>query len=215
LDYRRLVSFIKDVFPLITSRIKHVISVLLEFEVDSLSENKAVAGKRPRMLIKMGDLDPKFKYKFGEISGLANLKLCFQCGTCTADCPIARFSEIYNPRKLLRMTLLGMKDRILSSEAIWLCAACFTCVDHCPQGVDIAGVLRTLRNMAAMEGILPPVFEEITRNIKTTGCAYRIPELRRKNRIKKGLPPLPKTNVDAIARLFDILDVSKMKMEKS
>jgi heterodisulfide reductase subunit C len=215
LGYRRLVSFIKDLFPLIISRIEHITSALLEFEVDSLSENKVAAGTRPRRLIKMEDLDPTFKYKSGEISGLENLKLCFQCGTCTADCPIARFSEIYNPRKLLRMTLLGMKDRILSSEAIWLCAACFTCVDHCPQGVDIAAVLRALRNMAAMEGILPPVFEEITRNIKTTGCAYRIPELRRKNRIKKGLPPLPKTNVDAIARLLDILEVSNLKMEKS
>jgi heterodisulfide reductase subunit C len=215
LGYRRLVSFIKDLFPLIISRIENITSALLDFEVDSLSENKVAAGTRPRRLIKMEDLDPTFKYKSGEISGLENLKLCFQCGTCTADCPIARFSEIYNPRKLLRMTLLGMKDRILSSEAIWLCAACFTCVDHCPQGVDIAAVLRALRNMAAMEGILPPVFEEITRNIKTTGCAYRIPELRRKNRIKKGLPPLPKTNVDAIARLLDILEVSNLKMEKS
>ena len=180
-----------------------------------MSENKVAAGTRPRRLIKMEDLDPTFKYKSGEISGLENLKLCFQCGTCTADCPIARFSEIYNPRKLLRMTLLGMKNRILSSEAIWLCAACFTCVDHCPQGVDIAAVLSALRNMAAMEGILPPVFEEITRNIKTTGCAYKIPELRRKNRTKKGLPPLPKTNVDAIARLLDILDVSNVKTETS
>ena len=179
-----------------------------------MSENKAVTGTKLR-LIKMGDLDPTFKCKISAISGLENLKLCFQCGTCTADCPIARFSEIYNPRKLLRMTLLGMKERVLSSEAIWLCAACFTCVDHCPQGVDIAAVLRALRNMAAVEGVLPPVFEEIIRNIKTTGCAYRIPELRLKNRIKKGLPPLPKTNVDAVAKLLDILDVTNMKTGKS
>ncbi|MEJ2272517.1 MAG: 4Fe-4S dicluster domain-containing protein [Candidatus Bathyarchaeota archaeon] len=164
--------------------------------------------------IKTCKLDPKFKYKIGEIPGAENLKLCFQCGTCTADCPIARFSEIYNPRKLMRMTLLGMKDRVLSSEAIWLCAACFTCVDHCPQGVNIASVLRALRNLAAMEGIIPQVFIEITKNIKMTGCAYRIPEFRLKKRIEKGLPPLPSTNTKAISKLLDLLEVSNMNAEK-
>ncbi|MEJ2272181.1 MAG: 4Fe-4S dicluster domain-containing protein [Candidatus Bathyarchaeota archaeon] len=176
--------------------------------------------KKPRIehnvsrTIKTCKLDPKFKYEIGEIPGAEKLKLCFQCGTCTADCPIARFSEIYNPRKLLRMTLLGMKDRVLSSDAIWLCAACFTCVDHCPQGVNIASVLRALRNLATIEGIIPQVFIEITRNIKMTGCAYRIPELRLKRRIEKGLPPLPRTNTKAIVKLLDLLDVSNIKTEK-
>jgi len=179
-----------------------------------MSEKKLANEAKLRMSIKMGDLDPKFKYEISKVPGVENLKLCFQCGTCTADCPIARFSEIYNPRKLMRMTLLGMKGRVLSSEAIWLCAACFTCVDHCPQGVDIAAVLRALRNLAAKNGILPPVFEVITRNIRTTGCAYKIPELRLKNRAKKGLPPLPETNVEAVVKLLDLLDTSKAKPEK-
>ncbi|MCJ7613561.1 4Fe-4S dicluster domain-containing protein [Candidatus Bathyarchaeota archaeon] len=180
-----------------------------------MSEKKLTNESKAARSIKMGDFDPKFKYEISKVPGVEKLKLCFQCGTCTADCPVARFSEVYNPRKLLRMTLLGMKDRVLSSEAIWLCAACFTCVDHCPQGVDIAAVMRALRNMAAKDGIIPPVFEEITRNIRTTGCAYRIPELRLKKRAEKGLPPLPKTNVEAVAKLLDILDVSNMKTEKS
>jgi heterodisulfide reductase subunit C len=85
------------------------------------------------MVLKTSDIDPKFKYKISKIPGAEKIMLCFQCGTCTADCPIARFSDIYRPRKLMRMTQLGMKDRVLSSEALWLCAACFTCVDHCPK----------------------------------------------------------------------------------
>jgi heterodisulfide reductase subunit C len=107
-----------------------------------------------------------------------------------------------------------MKDRLLSSESLWLCAACFTCVDHCPQGVDIAGVVRTLRNMAVKEGIIPDVFRELINNILKTGYAYRIPELRLKKRVEKGLPPLPRANVEDVAKLFDFLAVSKAKMEK-
>lgn len=179
-----------------------------------MSEKELAAETNLRRTIKMGDLDPEFKSEISKVPGIEKIKLCFQCGTCTADCPIARFSEIYSPRKIMRMTQLGMKDRLLSSEALWLCAACFTCVDHCPQGVDIAGVVRTLRNMAVKEGVIPDVFRELINNILKTGYAYRIPELRLKKRVEKGLPPLPEANVEDVAKLFDVLAVSKAKMEK-
>ena len=179
-----------------------------------MSEKKVAAETRLARTIKMGDLDPEFKREISKVPGIEKIKLCFQCGTCTADCPIARFSEIYSPRKIMRMTQLGMKDRLLSSESLWLCAACFTCVDHCPQGVDIAGVVRTLRNMAVKEGVIPDVFRELINNILKSGYAYRIPELRLKKRVEKGLPPLPEANVEDVAKLFDVLAVSKAKMEK-
>jgi heterodisulfide reductase subunit C len=180
-----------------------------------MSEKKTAPATKPSRTIKTGDLDPKFKYEISKVPGAENIKLCFQCGTCTADCPIARFSDIYRPRKLMRMTQLGMKDRVLSSEALWLCAACFTCVDHCPQGVEIANVLRALRNMAVEEGIMPAVFKELTSNIAKTGYAYRIPALRLKKRAEKGLPPLPKTDVEAVSKLFELLSVKTSKKEES
>lgn len=174
-----------------------------------MSKQKIAAETKLRREIRKGDLDPKFKYEISKIPGIEKIRLCFQCGTCTADCPIARFSEIYSPRKIMRMTQLGMKNRLLSSESLWLCAACFTCVDHCPQGVDIAGVLRALRNMAVNEGFIPDVSRELTNNIMKTGYAYRIPELRVKKRIEKGLPPLPEANLEDMSKLFDVLAVSK------
>ncbi len=180
-----------------------------------MSEKKLATETTLTREIKMGDLDPKFKSEISKVPGVEKIRLCFQCGTCTADCPIARFSEIYSPRKIMRMTQLGMKKRLLSSESLWLCAACFTCVDHCPQGVDIAGVLRALRNMAVNEGVMPDVYKELTNNIVKTGYAYRIPELRLKKRVEKGLPPLPKANLEDISKLFDALAVSKAsRMER-
>jgi heterodisulfide reductase subunit C len=179
-----------------------------------MSEKKVAAEINLRRGIKTGDLDPEFKREISKVHGIEKIRLCFQCGTCTADCPIARFSEIYSPRKIMRMTQLGMKDKLLSSDSLWLCAACFTCVDHCPQGVDIAGVVRTLRNMAVRECVIPTVFRELTDNILKTGYAYKIPELRLKKRVEKGLPPLPKANLEDVAKLFDVAAVSKEKKEK-
>ena len=165
--------------------------------------------------IKKGDFDPKFKYEMSMVPGFERLRLCFQCGSCTEDCPIARFSEIYHPRKLMRMTQLGMKDRVLGSEALWLCAACFTCVDHCPQGVDLASIIRALRNIAVKEGTIPPVFRELTNNILKTGYAYRIPELRLKKRAEKELPELPKANTNDVAKLFEVLSISKVTKKET
>jgi heterodisulfide reductase subunit C len=182
----------------------------LSEEVGLMPEKKATDDTKGKREIKMGDLDPQFKYEMKGVPGFDRLQLCFQCGTCTGDCPIARFSEVYHPRKLIRMAQLGMKKRLLRSEALWLCAACFTCVDHCPQGVDLAGILRALRNMAVKNGIIPAVSKEITENILKTGYAYRIPELRLRKRVERGLPELPKAKVDDIVRLFDVLSVSKL-----
>ena len=180
-----------------------------------MSEKKLSNETMAAKSIKMGDLDPKFKYEMSMVPGFEKLRLCFQCGTCTADCPIARFSDVYHPRKIMHMTQLGMKDRVLGSEALWLCAACFTCVDHCPQGVDIAGVIRALRNIAIREGVVPPVFRELTDNILKTGYAYKIPEMRKKKRAEKGLPALPEANTDDVARLFDVLSVSKVTKKEN
>jgi len=177
-----------------------------------MSERKESQEKETeqRIVLKMAEMDPKFKYEISKIPGAEKIMLCFQCGTCTADCPIARFSDTYRPRQILRMTQLGLKSRVLSSDVIWLCAACFTCVDHCPQDVEIASVLRALRNLAVKEGFLPAVHKELASNILQTGLAYKIPDLRLKKRVEIGLPPLPKADLESVNKLADVTGFSKV-----
>jgi len=177
-----------------------------------MSEKKEIEEKetKEQKETEIAKIDPKFKYEISKIPGAEKIMLCFQCGTCTADCPIARFSDSYRPRKLLRMTQLGLKDKVLSSEQLWLCAACYTCVDHCPQDVEISSVIRALRNIAVREGYMPPVFKELAGAILETGLAYKIPELRLKRRQEAGLPPLPKANLEGVSRLFNRTGFSKL-----
>jgi len=150
--------------------------------------------------IKASEMDPKFKYEISKMHGGEKLMRCFQCGTCTSDCPIARFSDTYRPRQIIRMTQLGLKDRVLKSDTLWLCASCFTCTDRCPQDVEVANVIRVLRNLAAEQGYMPHVFKEQCASILESGYAYRIPELRVKKRETSGLPPLPKGNPESIRK---------------
>jgi heterodisulfide reductase subunit C len=153
--------------------------------------------------IKASEIDPKFKYELSKMQGGEKLLRCFQCGTCTSDCPVARFSDTYRPRQIIRMAQLGLKERVLNSDTLWLCAACFTCTDRCPQDVEVASVIRVLRNLAAEKGMVPLVFKEQACSILESGYAYKIPESRLKKRETQGLPPLPKGNAESIRKALN------------
>jgi len=150
--------------------------------------------------IKASEIDPKFKYEIVKMRGGEKLMRCFQCGTCTSDCPIARFSDTYRPRQIIRMAQFGLRERVLSSDTLWLCAACFTCTDRCPQDVEVASVIRVLRNLAVEKGYIPQVFKEQGASILESGYAYKIPDLRIKKRESLGLPPLPRGNPESIRK---------------
>ncbi len=148
--------------------------------------------------VKSSEIKKDFKYEVSSIHGGDKLLNCFQCGTCTSDCPIARFSDTYRPRQLIRMAQIGLREQVLSSDSLWLCASCFTCSDRCPQDVEVASVIRVLKNLAAQQAFVPQVFKELGTTILETGYAYRIPERRLKKREDLGLPPLPKSNLETL-----------------
>lgn len=92
-----------------------------------------------------------FAKKVKEISQV-NFAPCYQCLTCSLGCPVA-FAMDYRPNQLVRMVQLGLKEAVLSSSAIWLCANCETCAARCPNEVDIAKLMDTLREMSLKEGL--------------------------------------------------------------
>ncbi|MBW2329781.1 MAG: 4Fe-4S dicluster domain-containing protein [Deltaproteobacteria bacterium] len=91
------------------------------------------------------------------VEGLTRLNLdaCFQCRKCTNGCPVTFAMDIY-PDQVIRLVLLGQKDRVLKCSTIWLCSACETCTTRCPNEVDIAATMDALKEMAAREGVQIP-----------------------------------------------------------
>ena len=108
--------------------------------------------------IVVNKLDPNFKFEVAEHPGGEAVKACFACGACTGGCPASDVDPAYDPRKIVRMILLGMKERVLSSDIIWLCHMCYTCSFHCPQDVQFVNVMGVLREMAVKEGYVSPSF---------------------------------------------------------
>ena len=165
-----------------------------------MTEPVATPTQSKNQPIKASEIDPNFKYELVKMHGSERILKCFQCGTCTSDCPVARYSDTYRPRTLIHMAQLGLKERVLKSDTLWLCAACFTCTDRCPQDVEVAAVVRVFRNLAAEKGYVPQVFRDQTASLLESGYAFKIPELRIKKRESQGLPPLPRGNPENVKK---------------
>ena len=76
---------------------------------------------------------------------------CYQCRKCTNGCPV-RFALDAMPNQVMRMIQLGLEDELLRSKTIWVCASCQTCTTRCPNDIDIAHVMDTLRQMSRASG---------------------------------------------------------------
>lgn len=123
--------------------------------------------------IAIDKLDPRFKAEVALKPGGANIRKCYACGTCTAGCPVFQVESGYNPRKLIRMILLGMRKDVLSSKSIWLCQRCAVCSANCPQDVDFSNIMMALRDMAVTEGFAPADMQERIDRIGTAAHELR------------------------------------------
>ncbi|MCG0277012.1 MAG: 4Fe-4S dicluster domain-containing protein [Thermanaeromonas sp.] len=82
-----------------------------------------------------------------------DVKNCYQCGKCSAGCPMA-FAMDYVPRQIIRLLQLGFVDEALRSRTIWICAHCQTCYTRCPKEVDLPRLMEALRQEAGRAGLV-------------------------------------------------------------
>ena len=75
---------------------------------------------------------------------------CYQCGKCSAGCPMATEMEI-KTHEIIRLLQLDRRERLLSTDSIWLCLTCETCTTRCPNEFDPAVVIDALREIALKE----------------------------------------------------------------
>ena len=104
-----------------------------------------------RVKLSRSRLRSEFCARVAELSG-QDLNLCYQCGKCSAGCPMS-FAMDLLPNQVMRLVQLGLDEDIASCKTIWLCASCLACTVRCPKGVDIARVMEALRLLSLRKNI--------------------------------------------------------------
>lgn len=148
--------------------------------------------------INFRDTDNTLKDKVKEFDD--RIECCYQCGTCTASCPVFEVHPDYNPRKVIRMLLLGLRE-VLTEDFVWLCSSCYACQERCPQGVLIPKVMRALTNLAFSEGYAPQGVREQYQKVKTEGVLYKPSSY--DNRKRKNLNLEEITDEYDVQRIFE------------
>jgi quinone-modifying oxidoreductase subunit QmoC len=83
-----------------------------------------------------------------------DLTACYQCGTCSAVCPISTADNPF-PRKEMVWVQWGLKERVLGNPSIWICHQCGTCNTYCPRDAKPANVMAALRDYSIAHYAVP------------------------------------------------------------
>lgn len=84
-----------------------------------------------------------------------NAWACYDCGKCTATCPIARSGADYSPRRHVLAANLGQPDMVLDDGTLFSCLTCRQCDEHCPTEVSYTELVLGLRELARNEQAEP------------------------------------------------------------
>lgn len=91
----------------------------------------------------MAKVAPDFAGEIGKFGGV-DFSACYNCGNCTAVCPLAEEDHAF-PRRLLRYAVLGLEDRLERAPEPWLCYYCGDCSSTCPRRANPGEIMMALR----------------------------------------------------------------------
>ena len=77
-----------------------------------------------------------------------NAWACYDCGKCTATCPVARVGGTLSPRRHVLAANLGAEDGVTRDDTLFACLTCSLCEVRCPAEVGYTALVQRLREKA-------------------------------------------------------------------
>ncbi len=80
---------------------------------------------------------------------------CYDCGKCTATCPVARAGGVTSPRRQLAAAGRGETCKIAANGSLAACLTCGLCDRRCPARVGYTELVQKLREVSFTAGVEP------------------------------------------------------------
>jgi len=161
------------------------------------------------------NVDVEFRRKIMDAQITARLMYCYQCNHCTYECPVSDVvgSDVYNPRKLILYSFLGLKGNIIGKKenaALWACTTCDTCDEVCPNDIELTHVFYTLRNMAVKAKEAPEAYLNQAKAIMESGKTIPKQPAIQRRREQMNLKDLPDPALDEVQTIFKELKLDEV-----
>ncbi len=113
-------------------------------EVGVLEENVRPIGRRSERLLDTS--------QWGDV--------CLTCGSCASACPVSGVDG-FDPRKAVRMAVLGLDEQLVASQWPWKCTLCGKCEEACPMNVEIVALLHRVRGLRERSRVPGPLHKGV------------------------------------------------------
>ena len=164
------------------------------------------------------DLNANFRNEVTEKVGAKSLVKCIQCGVCSSGCTVTEYVDM-QPHRVVASCLLGLREEVLSSQAIWTCSLCHRCTERCPKNVDYSFILALLRNIATNEGKAPKEYTDTINVIFNNGFVIPYTGGLKDNidrrRTRMGLPQIMPPKLDEIQTIIKETGLGNLIKEES
>lgn len=147
---------------------------------------------------------------------------CAECGRCDRACPSFLAGERLSPQKVvheLKELLLhppaparpdgkGLPGGGAGAEALWQCATCYSCVEHCPVRNEHLPIIMRMRRHLMARGEVDARLQETLTSLSRYGNSFGQSE-RQRTRWTQGLPfAMPDARKTAVEYLWYLGDTA-------
>jgi len=121
----------------------------------------------------MTRINPEFTQTLKKL-GAENVTVCFNCGNCTAICPLSSNEHMF-PRRIIRYIQLGLESKAVTAPEPWICHGCGDCSATCPRQAFPSEIMNAVRTYAFYKYATPRFMGKLFESPKYLPILIAIP----------------------------------------
>jgi heterodisulfide reductase subunit C len=145
-------------------------------------------------------LSAPFQAHDAQLEPRPEVEYCLQCAVCGLVC-VVNYAEVYDPRHTFVYDLFneGIEARETPLSTLWGCPSCHKCEERCPYDFRPLELVKAHKEAAFAAGLAPQEVYAEFESILSTGSAFPVSSVTRRQRAGLGLPDLPEKPLDELA----------------